>query len=252
MNDHLLTIEETANYLKVHWQTVRRYIKTGILKAHKIGRFIRIQKTDVDLLIKSSDRTKEKHEIELRYIVKDTDLVKMKLIKLGANVVYHAHVIDHWYVPNTHKNIFQNEKDFDSAKGYGLRIRQQDNGYSGEIETTLEVKRLVEPRFHDTCIEFEIEIENFERGDSLLRLMNHKKIISIDKDRLVFQYKIFKIVIDTIKNYKTAVEIEMKTSKNRKIIIPKIKKIAKELGLSEIDRTEKSLTHEAMREFAEF
>ena len=42
-----LTVEQVAEILQVHWQTILRYIRKGQLKAFKIGKGYRI--TDADL-----------------------------------------------------------------------------------------------------------------------------------------------------------------------------------------------------------
>ena len=42
------TIKETAGILGVHWQTVRKWIKSGELKAFKNGRVIRISEEEIE------------------------------------------------------------------------------------------------------------------------------------------------------------------------------------------------------------
>lgn len=50
--EHILyTTQEVADILKVHQRTTFRYIKSGKLKATKIGQW-RIKKEDLDKLIK--------------------------------------------------------------------------------------------------------------------------------------------------------------------------------------------------------
>lgn len=43
-----LTVEEIANRLRVHEDTVLRWIRAGRLKAYKIGRDYRIEKADYE------------------------------------------------------------------------------------------------------------------------------------------------------------------------------------------------------------
>jgi len=43
-----LTVEEVANRLRVHEDTVLRWIRAGRLKAYKIGRDYRIERTDYE------------------------------------------------------------------------------------------------------------------------------------------------------------------------------------------------------------
>lgn len=46
--DQLYTVEQTALILKVHPLTIRRYIKTGRLKAVKVGGNIRVPQSEID------------------------------------------------------------------------------------------------------------------------------------------------------------------------------------------------------------
>lgn len=50
-NNQLLTVEQVAELLQVHWQTVLNYIKGGKLRAVKLGKGYRIEKQEVDRFI---------------------------------------------------------------------------------------------------------------------------------------------------------------------------------------------------------
>ena len=52
MQDEWMTTEEVAEYLKVSRITVYRYISKGIIKRHKIGRFNRYKKSEIEAAIK--------------------------------------------------------------------------------------------------------------------------------------------------------------------------------------------------------
>ncbi len=43
-DDQLLTVEQVAEHLQVHWQTVLNYIKSGKIEAIKLGKGYRIPK----------------------------------------------------------------------------------------------------------------------------------------------------------------------------------------------------------------
>jgi excisionase family DNA binding protein len=45
--DTFFTVEEVASKLQVHWQTILSYIKTGKLRAVKLGRGYRIDPQDL-------------------------------------------------------------------------------------------------------------------------------------------------------------------------------------------------------------
>lgn len=253
MSDNLLTIKEAANLLKVHWQTVRNYINSGKLKASKVGKNIRIRESDLQNFIDKKKPNKPKHEIEIRFATKNRKVIEEKLLEIGAKIVYHGHIIDHWYAPNFIKNMQQKDKYYETDKGYGIRIREQDNGYTGKITTSLEVKKLAYPPNHEVCLEEEIEVESFEKTHNFLKLIEQKEMCSLDKDRLVYKHKGFKIIIDDIKNFKVGVEIEKVTDKPHKAILSEMKKLAKMLGLDvEKEITDKSVTYQYMLKFARF
>lgn len=53
-NNSFYTVEQVAELLQVHWQTVLNYIKNGKLKALRLGKGYRITKEDLDKFIKSN------------------------------------------------------------------------------------------------------------------------------------------------------------------------------------------------------
>jgi predicted adenylyl cyclase CyaB len=249
--DRLLTIKDASLRLAVHWQTVRNLIKNGKLPFSKIGKNIRIKESDVEKLITPSNKP-VKYEIEIRFMTDKRKLIEEKLINMDANIIHHSRVIDHWLVPKTIKNIEQKNEWFDTGKGYGLRIREEDNGYTGKIATSIEIKRLATPFKHDTCIEEEIDVKDYKEALSLLSLMDMKEFATLDKDRLVYKYSKYKIVIDDIKNFKTGVEIEVMSDKRNDDVVSEMRKLATELGLAEDELTDKSVTFLYMLENAKF
>lgn len=56
--DTFLTVEQVAQKLQIHWQTVLRFIKAGKLRAVKLGRGYRI---DPDDLAKFVEQLKTKN-----------------------------------------------------------------------------------------------------------------------------------------------------------------------------------------------
>jgi excisionase family DNA binding protein len=51
-----LTVEEVSDQLKIHWQTTLNYIRSGQLKAAKIGKGYKINKNDLmDFIEKKSN-----------------------------------------------------------------------------------------------------------------------------------------------------------------------------------------------------
>ena len=58
--DKLYDLEEVSKILQVHIETVRRYIKSGALRAAKIGKAYRVQERDLQAFIEA--RIKEAPE----------------------------------------------------------------------------------------------------------------------------------------------------------------------------------------------
>lgn len=253
MSDKLLSIQETAKFLGVHFQTVRNHIKNGSLPASKIGRNIRIKMSDIEHFVEEQTPKERIDEIEIRFFTKRREIIEKKLLSLNAKVVYHGHIIDHWFVPNNIKNNKEKDEWFETGIGYGLRIREQDNGYTGRITSSLEVKRLVTPYHHEHCLENEIEVSNYEEVASLLKSMNMKEFICIDKDRLVYKLDDYKIAIDDIKDFGVGIEIEVMTSKSKAEIWTELESIAKRIGLDlEKELVEKSVTYLYIQKMARY
>ena len=53
-NIEFLTVAEVSNSLKIHWQTTLRYIKSKRLKAIRIGKGYRVEKSDFKNFIKNN------------------------------------------------------------------------------------------------------------------------------------------------------------------------------------------------------
>jgi excisionase family DNA binding protein len=52
MNKGYYTVEELAEHLHVHWQTILNYIRSGELEAVKLGKGYRISKPAFEAFIK--------------------------------------------------------------------------------------------------------------------------------------------------------------------------------------------------------
>lgn len=53
-NNSFYTVEQVADTLKVHWQTVLNYIKNGKLEALKLGKGYRISQESLDNFVKEN------------------------------------------------------------------------------------------------------------------------------------------------------------------------------------------------------
>jgi excisionase family DNA binding protein len=67
IGEHLLTIREAAEILRLHPRTVREYLRRGELQGRLIGRRWRFRRKDLDAFFESAPREwdfrgKDKHE----------------------------------------------------------------------------------------------------------------------------------------------------------------------------------------------
>lgn len=53
-NNSFYTVAQVAKLLKVHWQTVLNYIKSGKLEAVKLGKGYRISQNAINMFIKKN------------------------------------------------------------------------------------------------------------------------------------------------------------------------------------------------------
>ena len=53
-NNSFLTVEQVADRLQVHWQTILNYIKSGRLEALQLGKGYRISQKALDKFIKEN------------------------------------------------------------------------------------------------------------------------------------------------------------------------------------------------------
>ena len=53
-NNSFYTVAQVAKLLKVHWQTVLNYIKSGKLEAVKLGKGYRISQSAINVFIKKN------------------------------------------------------------------------------------------------------------------------------------------------------------------------------------------------------
>lgn len=53
-NNEFFTVEQVSELLQVHWQTILNYIKSGKLKAMKLGKGYRISKEALNSFIKNN------------------------------------------------------------------------------------------------------------------------------------------------------------------------------------------------------
>lgn len=53
-HNEFYTVEQLSDLLKVHWQTILNYIKSGKINAVKLGKGYRIPKKELDTFVKEN------------------------------------------------------------------------------------------------------------------------------------------------------------------------------------------------------
>lgn len=252
-SDKLLTIKESALYLKVHWQTIRNYIKNGDITAIKFGHNVRIHQSELDRFVANQESINEESTIELRYKCNDLITIENILIKIGSKLLYHGELTDHWYVPNEINDSIHTNIWFETGKGQGVRIREQRIGYKDNIITTLGVKRLAEPYKKETTLEKEIDVDDYENTHSLLTLMSFKEFVTIVKTRKLYSYEQFEITIDMIRDFESGLEIKTTSKISGLEAKDRIRKFINSSGLDKyLEETEMSVSSLAMENFAKY
>lgn len=64
MNDEILTVAQTASYLKVSDKTVLKLIKSGKLVASLVGRIYRIKLSDINAYLAATSNEKERAKLK--------------------------------------------------------------------------------------------------------------------------------------------------------------------------------------------
>lgn len=60
-NNNFYTVEQVAEFLQVHWQTILNYIKNGKLRAVRLGKGYRISQVALDEFLSANATQKSKN-----------------------------------------------------------------------------------------------------------------------------------------------------------------------------------------------
>lgn len=186
-------------------------------------------------------------EVELRVLLdKNTHMdIENKLTKIGAVLENMHKVIDEYFCPKETK--FFDEVKMQKVGSYGLRLRQK------EKESELNIKVITTFDDHHAWEEHEIKIDSFVEAKKILEFLGLKSFIHIEKERRNFTYKDMTVILEDIKDFGLALEIEIITQKEKsKEAKEKIKKFLAKLGIGEDKIVPKSVTHIIMEQRARF
>ncbi len=88
--------------------------------------------------------------------------------------------------------------------------------------------------------------------DRVLRNMNLRQCLLIDKQRDIYELDSYKICIDDIKDFGCGIEIEFKVKDLNDKVKEGVKEMAHNLGLKDSEKYEMTMTREAMKKLAKF
>ena len=163
-------------------------------------------------------------EIEIKIPVEESTFLKVKeQLKSTAKFVKSQQELDEYFTPS-HRNFVSPQFPYE-----WLRLRKK--GSSAIITYKHFHPENVEKTTH--CDEFESKIENDEQLQKILKALDFKKLVSVDKTRETCHYKDeFEIALDSVKELGNFIEIEsLKDFGGISLTREKLFELANQLGL---------------------
>jgi len=138
-------------------------------------------------------------EIEKRFFVKSKSALLKKLNIFGRKI-FENHQIDTYYVPS-HRNFLEEKYPFE-----WLRLRDDQGKYM------LTYKHWYPERVKESthCDEYETKVESIENLKKILKSLDFREVVVVDKKRICYMVKNFEVSIDDVKDLGAFIEIEIK------------------------------------------
>jgi adenylate cyclase class 2 len=163
-----------------------------------------------------------KLEIEVKAKIKDFEIVKNKLKKLGC--VLSLPIIQDDYIYNKKGiNLYK-----DHGKSPILRIRKQDK----KILFTLKKNRNNEL----DCIEKELEVSNENTLRDIFELLDYESNVEVHKKRIKTNYKDYEICLDEVDELGSYIEVEKMSEENGEKVQNELFDFLQTLGVLKEDR----------------
>jgi len=161
-------------------------------------------------------------ELEIKFKVTNKQRLLKKMSLFGMRLQHKEHLIDVYYSP-------VQGKDFLSPSRPRLRVRKNMTNSTACLEYH-------QPHGCHGGIEREVNISDGDMMDVILKQLDYKEEVRIDKLRTQYKYKELTVDLDQVKGIGTFVEIEIMNPRNKKVAVKKIRQLAEDLGLKdEID-----------------
>jgi len=139
-------------------------------------------------------------EVEIKIQLNNLQDMRQKLKTLGGSLKKSLHQIDDYYVPC--------HRDFFAAKPWPvewLRIRKNPDRAIFEYDRSI-IRR--KDGAQDYAEEYEVEIKDPNALRQILKFLDFKKVVRVDKQREYWQCGSFEIALDKVKNLGYFVEVE--------------------------------------------
>ncbi len=167
-------------------------------------------------------------EIEIQVNIEDSKRL-MDFLKKNAEFISKEHQIDEYFLP-AHRNFIGVR-----PVNEWLRLRDSEGKYSINYKNWHRDKN--GKSYH--CDEYETKIEDLAQLKKILKVLNFKFLVKVDKLRKIWRYKDYEIAIDSVRGLGDFVEIEYigkDVNVNPEVITQKMVDFLKELNCGEIKR----------------
>ena len=130
----------------------------------------------------------------------------MKFLKKKAKFGGEKHQIDKYYTP-AHRN-------FTEVRPIKEWLRLRDS--SGKFSINYKNWHHDEDGKSRYCDEYETPVENLDQIEKILKALDMKEVVTVDKVRKIYLYLEYEVAIDSVKGLGDFVEIEFKGEQNEK------------------------------------
>lgn len=188
---------------------------------------------------------KNTQEVELRALLdKNTfDSIKVRLLKLGAEVCGSERLVDTYFCPKEIESF--DALEMDEIGAYSLRLRRSPNNVD------LNIKVITQQGDHNSWEEHEVIVDSYEEAHKILEFIGFKNFITITKNRFKYKIGVVNIFLEDIKNFGFAIEAEIVTTRDKGDVAKKtIRELFNKLSIPSEKIVQKSITNLIMREKA--
>lgn len=192
-----------------------------------------------------------KQEVEIRALLRQDQLDKLveKLEEIGAVLRDTEIVKDSYFCPLNVKTF--EEVEMNEVGSFSLRLRNKKANDQTVVE--MNIKVITQHGDHQSWEEHEITVDSFEEAEIILKSIGNKIFFTIEKQRFNYQIGEILVIVEDIKDYRPAIEMEiMTTQEESEVAKEKIKKLMARLGVQENQIVPKSITNIIMREKSVF